>query len=201
MINFCWHQHPYLALGVEKMKKRQTYPVEIAGVHRELTLFEIKPGLRIAILNILGDTELVQACAAALAEKLSAVDYDLLLTAEAKSIPIAHALAVETRKPYVVLRKVYKPYMGDALKTETLSITTGEPQYLYLDEKDRELMLGKKVVVVDDVISTGSTLQGMRLLVQKAGADVVAEAAIFTEGERARWRDIISLGHLPIFTD
>jgi len=183
------------------MKKRQTYPVEIAGVHRELTLFEIKPGLRIAILNILGDTELVQACAAALAEKLSAVDYDLLLTAEAKSIPIAHALAVETRKPYVVLRKVYKPYMGDALKTETLSITTGEPQYLYLDEKDRELMLGKKVVVVDDVISTGSTLQGMRLLVQKAGADVVAEAAIFTEGERARWRDIISLGHLPIFTD
>ena len=183
------------------MKKRQTYPVEIAGVHRELTLFEIKPGLRIAILNILGDTELVQACAAALAEKLSAVDYDLLLTAEAKSIPIAHALAVETRKPYVVLRKVYKPYMGDALKTETLSITTGEPQYLYLDEKDRELMLGKKVVVVDDVFSTGSTLQGMRLLVQKAGADVVAEAAIFTEGERARWRDIISLGHLPIFTD
>ena len=183
------------------MEKRQTYPVDIAGVHRELTLFEIKPGLRIAILNILGDTELVQACAAALAEKLTAVDYDLLLTAEAKSIPIAHALAVETRKPYVVLRKVYKPYMGDALKTETLSITTGEPQYLYLDEKDRELMLGKKVVIVDDVISTGSTLQGMRLLVQKAGADVVAEAAIFTEGERARWREIISLGHLPVFTD
>jgi len=91
--------------------------------------------------------------------------------------------------------------MGDALKTETLSITTGEPQYLYLDEKDRELMLGKKVVIVDDVISTGSTLQGMRLLVQKAGADVVAEAAIFTEGERARWREIISLGHLPVFTD
>jgi len=183
------------------MGKRETYPVDIAGVHRELTLFEIKPGLRIAILNILGDTELVQACAAALAEKLTAVEYDLLLTAEAKSIPIAHALAVETRKPYVVLRKVYKPYMGDALKTETLSITTGEPQYLYLDEKDRALMIGKKVVVVDDVISTGSTLQGMRLLVQKAGAEVVAEAAIFTEGERAKWRDIISLGHLPVFTD
>jgi adenine phosphoribosyltransferase len=104
-------------------------------------------------------------------------------------------------KPYVVLRKVYKPYMGDALKAETLSITTGEPQYLYLDEKDRELMMGKKVVIVDDVISTGSTLQGMRLLVQKAGAEVVAEAAILTEGERARWHEIISLGHLPVFTD
>lgn len=183
------------------MGKRETYPVDIAGVHRELTLFEIKPGLRIAILNILGDTELVQACAAALADKLAAIKYDLLLTAEAKSIPIAHALAVETSKPYVVLRKIYKPYMGEALKTETLSITTGEPQYLYLDEKDRELMMGKKVVIVDDVISTGSTLQGMRLLVQKAGAEVVAEAAIFTEGERAKWRDIISLGHLPVFSD
>jgi len=183
------------------MGKKETYPVDIAGVHRELTLFEIKPGLKIAILNILGDTELVQACAVALAEKLVAVEYDLLLTAEAKSIPIAHALAVETKKPYVVLRKIYKPYMGDTLKTETLSITTGEPQYLYLDEKDRDLMKDRRVVIVDDVISTGSTLQGMRLLVQKAGAEVVAEVAIFTEGERAKWRDIISLGHLPVFTD
>ena len=183
------------------METRQTYPVDIAGVHRELPLFEIKPGLRIAILNILGDTELVQACAAALAARLAEVSYDVLLTAEAKSIPLAHALAVETNKPYVVLRKVYKPYMGDALKTETLSITTGEPQYLYLDEKDIDLMRGKQVVVVDDVISTGSTLQGMRLLVQKAGGDVVREVAVFTEGERAKWRDVIALGHLPVFSD
>lgn len=183
------------------MEKRETYPVDIAGVYRELPLFEIKPGLRIAILNILGDTELVQACAKALAEKLTPVDYDVLLTAEAKSIPLAHALAVETNKPYVVLRKVYKPYMGNALRTETLSITTGEPQYLYLDEKDFHLMRGKKVVVVDDVISTGSTLQGMRLLIQKAEAEVAAEAAVFTEGERAKWRDVIALGHLPVFTD
>ena len=136
------------------MENRQTYPVEIAGVHRELPLFEIKPGLRIAILNILGDTELVQACAKALAEKLASVDYDVLLTAEAKSIPLAYALAVETNKPYVVLRKVYKPYMGNSLRTETLSITTGEPQYLYLDEKDVDSMRGKKVVILDDVIST-----------------------------------------------
>jgi len=182
-------------------QNRPTYPVEIAGVHRELPLFEIKPGLRIAILNILGDTEFVQCCARALAEKLTVVQYDVLVTAEAKSIPLAHALSVETRKPYVILRKSYKPYMGDALKAETLSITTGQPQTLYLDEKDRELMQGKRVIIGDDVISTGSTLQGMRLLLQKAGAQVVGESAIFTEGERAKWADIISLGHLPVFTD
>lgn len=182
-------------------EKRATYPVDIAGIHRELTLFEIKPGLRIAILNILGDTELVTACAAALAKKLSKVDYQVLVTAETKSIPLAHALSVETGKPYVILRKTYKPYMGDALSAETLSITTGQAQTLYLDEKDRQLMQDKQVVIVDDVISTGSTLQGMRLLMSKAGAEVVAESAIFTEGERAKWSDVISLGHLPVFSD
>ncbi|MFU8826933.1 MAG: phosphoribosyltransferase family protein [Brevefilum sp.] len=183
------------------MKERETYGINIAGLHRELELFQIKPGLRIAILNILGDTELVQACAEALAEKLASVDFDILVTAEAKSIPIAHALSVATEKPYVILRKSYKPYMGDALKSETLSITTGEPQTLYLDEKDRELIQGKKVVILDDVISTGSTLQGMHMILEKAGADVVAKAAILTEGERAKWSNIISLGHLPVFTD
>jgi len=91
--------------------------------------------------------------------------------------------------------------MGEALSAETLSITTGQPQTLYLDEKDIELVRGRKVVLVDDVISTGSTLQAMRLLMNKAGAIVIAEAAVFTEGERARWRHIISLGHLPIFTN
>jgi adenine phosphoribosyltransferase len=182
-------------------EKRLTYPVDIAGVHRELQLFEIKPGLRIAILNILGDTELVTACAKALSEKLAGLDYDVVVTAETKSIPLAHALSVETAKPYVILRKSYKPYMGNALSAETLSITTGQPQTLYLDEKDRALMTGKKVVILDDVISTGSTLQGMRLLMEHAQAHVVAETAIFTEGERAKWRDVISLGHLPVFTD
>ncbi len=179
---------------------REVYAVEVAGVKRDLRLFEVKPGLRIAILNILGDTELVQAAAKALAEKLKAVDYDLLVTAEAKSIPLIHALAVLTGKAYLVLRKAYKPYMGDALQAETLSITTGAPQTLYLDEKDLELIHGKKVVLLDDVISTGSTLQGMRLVVSKAGANVVAECAIFTEGERAQWENIIALGHLPVFT-
>ena len=183
------------------MTNHEIYSIEIAGVKRELRLFEIKPGLRIAILNILGDTELVQACARELAKKLEEVEYDILVTAEAKSIPLAYALSVETKKPYVVLRKSYKPYMGDAIKAETLSITTGQPQVLILDEKDSDLIKGRKVVILDDVISTGSTLQGMRMILDKANASVVAEAAILTEGDRAQWMHIISLGHLPLFTD
>ncbi len=185
------------------MPKRETYPVTIAGLRRDLPLFEVRPGLRIAVLNILGDTELVEAAADALAEKIreAGIDFDVLVTAEAKSIPLVHALSVRVKKPYVVLRKVYKPYMGEAIEAETLSITTGKPQKLYLDEKDRELLQGKRVLLVDDVISTGSTLQGMRLVMEKAGAQVVGEAAIFTEGERSKWRDIISLGHLPLFVD
>ena len=191
----------YFSLRRKAMTNHETYSIEIAGVKRELRLFEIKPGLRIAILNILGDTELVQACARELAKKLEGVEYDILVTAEAKSIPLAYALSVETKKPYMVLRKSYKPYMGNALKAETLSITTGQPQVLILDEKDSDLIKGRKVVILDDVISTGSTLQGMRMILDKANASVVAEAAILTEGDRAQWMHIISLGHLPLFTD
>ncbi len=183
------------------IQQRDTYAVEIAGLHRELPLFEVAPGLRIAVLNILGDTELVQACARALAERVAGLDFDILVTAEAKSIPLAHALSVEVRKPYVVLRKVYKPYMGVALSAETHSITTGQGQMLYLDEKDYDLLRGKHAFVVDDVISTGSTLEGMRLLMEKAGAQVVGEAAIFTEGDPSQWPEVISLGHLPLFKD
>lgn len=183
------------------MPQKETYAIEIAGIKRELRLFEIKPGLKIAILNILGDTELVQACARELANKLKDIDYAVLVTAEAKSIPLAYALSVETKKPYIVLRKSYKAYMGDALKAETLSITTGQSQVLILDQKDRELIEGRQVVILDDVISTGSTLQGMRMILDKAGASVVAETAILTEGDRAQWMHIISLGHLPLFTE
>jgi adenine phosphoribosyltransferase len=195
------HAQNIFFLAEEIMSKRETYSIEIAGVKRELPLFEIKPGLRIAILNILGDTELVQASARELGKKLKEFEYDILVTAEAKSIPLAYAVSVETKKPYVVLRKTYKPYMGDALKTETLSITTGQPQVLILDEKDRQLIQGKKVVILDDVISTGSTLQGMRLILGKSDSTVVAEAAILTEGDRAEWMHIVSLGHLPLFTE
>ena len=180
---------------------RNTYPIEIAGIYRQLPLFEVQPGLRIAVLNILGDTELVQACAAALAKKLDGIAYDVLVTAEAKSIPVAHALSVETKKPYVVLRKVYRPYMGETIRAETLSITTGQPQSLYLDEKDHPLLDGKRAVLLDDVVSTGSTLHGMQQVVEKANARVVAEVAILTEGEQARWAHVLALGHLPLFTD
>jgi len=180
---------------------KETYTIEIAGLKRELRLFQIAPGLRIAILNILGDTELVEASGKALAEKLKSIEYDILVTAEAKSIPLAYALSLETKKPYIVLRKSYKPYMGDAIQAETLSITTGQPQVLILDEKDLAAVRGKKVIIVDDVISTGSTLQGMRMIMDKAGAKIVAETAILTEGEKSKWLHIIALGHLPLFTE
>ncbi|MCC7206672.1 MAG: adenine phosphoribosyltransferase [Anaerolineae bacterium] len=179
----------------------ETYRVEIAGVTRDLRLFEVAPGVRIAILNILGDTELVQAAARELALKIADRNPEVLVTAEAKSIPLVYALSAVMDLPYVVLRKSYKPYMGDALKAETLSITTGASQTLYLDEKDRKLVDGRYVAIIDDVISTGSTLQAMHMIMEKAGAKVVVQAAIFTEGDRAKWHDIIALGHLPVFVE
>lgn len=183
------------------LPERETYRVDIEGVVRELPLFEVAPGLKIAVLNILGDTELVQACAEALIRELGKYEYDLLVTAEAKSIPLAQAMAVASGKRYIVLRKSFKPYMGETLKVETRSITTGKPQTLYMDEKDRALVEGKRVVLVDDVISTGSTLEGMRTLVQQAEGEVIAEAAVFTEGDEEDWNDIVAIGHLPLFKD
>ena len=180
---------------------RSTYPIEIAGLYRELPIFEVAPGLRIAVLNILGDTDLVHACAAALVEKLSGHDYGVIVTAEAKSIPLIFALAVETGKPYVVLRKTYKAYMGVAIAAETRSITTGKPQMLYRDEKDHAMIKGKRIAQVDDVISTGSTQMGMHKVIERAGAEVTVESAIFTEGDPEKWKEIVSLGHLPVFTD
>ncbi len=182
-------------------QQRDVYSVEVAGLKRDLRLFEVAPGVRIAILNILGDTELVQAVAKTLSRKIMAETPDVLVTAEAKSIPLVYALAVQTGLPYVVLRKTYKPYMGEALEAHTVSITTGVPQKLFLDEKDLGLLKGRRVALIDDVISTGSTLQGMRVIMDKAEATVVVQAAIFTEGDRAKWTDIIALGHLPVFID
>lgn len=179
----------------------ECHSVEVAGVKRKLPLMEIKPGVRIAILNILGDYEFVNAASAELAQLLADRDINVLVTAEAKSIPLAHAISSAMQLPYVVLRKTHKPYMGEALQSETLSITTGQPQTLFLDAKDRKLVAGRRIAIIDDVISTGSTLQGMRLIMAKAGANVVAEAAIFTEGDRAQWYDIVALGHLPVWVD
>ena len=175
------------------------HAVEIAGLARDLRLFEVAPGVQIAVLNILGDTELVQAAAKALAERLDRVDYRVLVTAEAKSIPLIHALSVATGKPYVVLRKNYKAYMGDALRAETCSITTGTTQTLFLDGKDRALVTDARIVLVDDVISSGSTLEAMQQIMAEAGAVVAAEAAILTEGDYDNWQAVIALGHLPVF--
>lgn len=180
-------------------EKIETHRVKVGKVERDLRLFKVPSGVRIAILNILGDTEFTQECAKQLAKKLAGIEYDTLLTAEAKSIPLAHALSVATKKPYIVLRKSWKPYMGKTLQAETESITTGKPQSLYLDEKDLALIKGKKVVIFDDVISTGSTQEGMRNIVKQAKGKVAAEAAIFTEGDSDNWKTIIALGNLPIF--
>ena len=183
------------------MSEREIYPVDVNGVKRDLRLFEVAPGLRIAILNILGDVELTVAAAEGLAVELSKIEYDVFITAEAKSIPLAHAIAVVTGKPYVILRKAYKPYMGEVITSETVSITTGKKQSLILDEKDLALVKGKKAVLLDDVISTGSTLEGMKKIVEEAGGSVAANAAIFTEGDPCDWSDVVALGHLPLFKE
>jgi len=177
---------------------RETHSVEIAGVARELPLFEVAPGVQIAVLNILGDAEVVAAAAVELAKRLESIDHDALVTAETKSVPLVYHLALVSKKPWVVLRKQYKPYMGEAISATTNSITTGAEQTLYLDEKDQALVRGRRVVLVDDVISTGSTLDGMRELIDAVGAEVVAQAAIFTEGDPRD--DVVALGHLPVFT-
>lgn len=181
---------------------RETHDVELGGVRRELPLFEVASGVRIAVLNILGDLELAEAAAHELAPRLRDRGVEVLVTAETKSIPLVHDLSRELSLPYyVVLRKHYRTYMGDVLKVETHSITTGSLQTLYLDEKDREAIRGRRVAIVDDVISTGSTLEAMRQIVERAGGETVAEAAIFTEGDAEAWRDVIAVGHLPVFTD
>lgn len=179
---------------------QETFDIELAGITRTLKLFEVKPGLKIAILNTLGDTELVEACATEIARRLGKKDYDVLVTAESKSIPFTHALSVRTGKPYVVCRKNYKSYMGRALESTSNSITTQLEQNLILDEKDIPLIKGKKVVIVDDVISTGSTMHAIETLMEMAGSDPdITYAAICTEGDD--WENVISLGHLPLFKE
>jgi adenine/guanine phosphoribosyltransferase-like PRPP-binding protein len=182
------------------MSNRDTYTIEVAGLTRHFPLFEVAPGIRIAIFNMLGDTYVVKAAAAAIAEQLKSIPAEVLITAEAKSIPLIYEMSALMGLPYIVLRKTYKSYMGEAISADTVSITTGKPQMLYLDEKDKQLINGKKVVLVDDVVSTGSTLKGMENVVIKAGGTIAKIAAVFTEGE-ADWSHVVALGNLPVFTD
>lgn len=177
-----------------------THSVEIAGIKRDLPLFAINENLKIALFNILGDTEVVVAAAKALVEKLPP-EVKVLVTPEVKSVPLAFEMSRISGLPYVVVRKIRKPYMVNALGAEVVTITTGKPQTLWLDGKDREVISGAKVALVDDVASSGSTFQGLRKLMSKAGAEVAAEVVVFTEGDKDQWQDVISLGHLPLFKE
>ena len=182
------------------MPIRKVHTVEVAGLTREFPLFEVSPGVQIAIFNMLGDTFVVKAAAAALAERLRDDHADVLVTAEAKSIPLIYEMSALMGLPYVVLRKSYKNYMGDAISAETRSITTGKVQTLYLDEKDQMLIRDRNVIIVDDVVSTGSTLAGMKKVIQQAQGKVSQVAAVFTEGD-GNWTEVIALGNLPVFIE
>jgi adenine phosphoribosyltransferase len=178
----------------------RVHTVEIGGLTRDLLLFEVAPHVKIAIFNMLGDTAIVERAADLLAAQVPA-SADVLVTPEVKAVPLAHAVSVRTGLPYVVARKILKPYMVNCVSAEVVSITTGRPQTLYLDGKDLPLVTGQNAVLLDDVISTGSTLRGLRLLMKNANANIVAEMAVFTEGDDADWSQVIALGHLPIVTD
>ncbi|UCG23508.1 MAG: adenine phosphoribosyltransferase [Chloroflexota bacterium] len=182
------------------MTERETYQVEVAGLIRNIPLFEVAPGVRIAVFNMLGDTHIVKAAAASLADRLREIDAQALVTAEAKSIPLIHEMSAIMGLPYIVLRKSYKGYMGEALSAETVSITTGKKQTLFLDQKDRLLIHNRNVIIVDDVVSTGSTLRGMTEVIASAGGRIGAVAAVFTEGDED-WSHVIALGNLPIFRE
>jgi len=176
------------------------YPVSIAGLKRRFPIVEIAPGVSVVVFNMLGDTEVVVHAAKALAKKMPQ-NIDVLVAPDGKSIPLIFELSRITKIPYIVTRKVKKPYMLGTLKSEVVSITTGQPQTLWLDGKDKNVLKGKKVALVDDVVSTGSTFKGLRELMKAAGAKIVAEVVVFTEGDPKKWRRVISLGNLPVFID
>ena len=178
--------------------ENSTYELTVAGVTRQLPIIQIAPDLAIASFVILGDCELVTAAAPLLAQKLPKVDY--LVTAEAKGIPLVHEVSRLLGLPYyIVARKSVKPYMAEPLVDEVVSITTQKAQTLCLDGKDALAVKGRRVAIVDDVISTGESLSAIERLLEKAGAEIVAKAAILAEGEAAGRGDIIFLEELPLF--
>lgn len=178
----------------------RTYTVQIGDLTRELPIFRVAPDVNIAIFNMLGDTAIVEIAADELAKRLPE-GTETLVVPEVKAVALGHALSVRTGLPLVVVRKFRKPYMGTCLETTVVSITTGEPQTLYVDGRDMRLIQGKKVAIVDDVISTGNTLNGLWDMMDVANAEVICEMAVFTEGSDEDWPDVIALGHLPVFAD
>ena len=174
------------------------YPLEVAGLKRNLTLFPISDDLQIAAFILLGDQELAVECARALLKKVP--EYDFILTAEAKGIPLIHEMARQAGDArHFIARKQTKLYMGKAISVDVQSITTTGVQKLYLTEEDASLMKGRRVLIVDDVISTGKSLEALEKLVEKAGGIICGRAAVLAEGEAADRKDIIFLERLPLF--
>ncbi len=170
----------------------------IAGLERDLPICPVTDDLYIAGFVIFGDPELTVACAAELLKK--APEYDYIITAEAKGIPLAHEMARQAgNAKYILARKGPKLYMRDILDVAVRSITTAKEQHLYLDGADAELMKGKKILIVDDVISTGESLSALEALVERTGGIICGRMAILAEGDAQDREDLIYLEKLPLF--
>ena len=174
------------------------YTMKIAGLERNLPLCPVNEDLYIGSFVIFGDAPLTVACAEELLKK--APEYDYILTAEAKGIPLAHEMARQTNAAkYILARKAPKLYMTDIFESTVKSITTAKEQKLYLDGSDAELMKGKRILIVDDVISTGESLAALETLVEKAGGIIVGKMAVLAEGDAQEREDLIYLEKLPLF--
>ena len=174
------------------------YTMNIAGLERNLPLCPVTDDLYIGAFVIFGDPQLTVAAASALLDK--APEYDYLITAEAKGIPLAHEMAQQNGdETYMLARKAPKLYMKDLFSVTVNSITTAKQQTLYLDGEDAKKMQGKRILIVDDVISTGESLAAVEALVNKAGGIVVGRMAILAEGDAQTRDDIIYLEKLPLF--
>lgn len=174
------------------------YRMTIAGVQRDLPLCPLNDELMIAGFVIFGDPEITTACAEELLEK--APEYDYIITAEAKGIPLAHEMArIQGNQKYFVARKKPKLYMTGVFESTVNSITTEGEQKLYLDTADAEIMKGKRILIVDDVVSLGQSLAAVEKLVNDAGGIVCGRMFILAEGDAAKRDDIIFLEKLPLF--
>ena len=174
------------------------YHMTVAGLERDLPICPLNENLSIAGFVIFGDQELTVACARELLKR--APEYDYIITAEAKGIPLAHEMARQAGdKKYILARKGPKLYMRDIFSVTVNSITTAKEQKLYLDGADAALMKGKKILVVDDVISTGESLRALEALVEKAGGEICGRMAILAEGDAQERKDLIYLEKLPLF--
>lgn len=176
---------------------KNTYQLNVAGLVRHLPLCPISDDIDIAAFIMFSDVELTIACAMELLKKLP--DHDILITAESKGIPLAYEISRQNGRKYILARKSKKLYMQNAVEVEVKSITTANVQKLYLDEEDLQALQGKRVLIVDDVISTGESLNALEQLVEKAGGNIVAKAAVLAEGDAADRKDIVFLEKLPIF--